>query len=367
MHNLAPLWRWYLVVAILSLCVVGRPSVARAAPDAGTSVPNAEAGAAPVGAPRPLLETLTGAAKLEYEAGLTLVAANDFGGAFTKFKVAYEKSSDPRLLWNMAATQKMLHRYAAAQDLLRRYVTEAGGVLTVNERLEAEQLVRAFDAFTATLRLTAQPPGAVLVVDGHVVAKVPTRNPIVLDLGSHHLRVSKDGFVPYESDVSIEAHEELAADIHLASKTEQWPACARSTASWAPAGQLVVVARSIATISLDEEPVGRGRADCTVLAGSHTVSVGAPGYSTYRKEIVIAPQSVLKVEPPIAESALSVLAEPGMPAPSSVETKERPGGCGCRTLGLSSGAPSAVDLVLLVAAALSIVLRRRRSRTAEGA
>lgn len=56
-----------------------------------------------------LADTLTGEAKKSYEAARVLVGADDYAGAFERFKTAYQLSKDARLLWNMAATQKNLH------------------------------------------------------------------------------------------------------------------------------------------------------------------------------------------------------------------------------------------------------------------
>ena len=65
--------------------------------------------------PPSLSESLSGAAKAEYDAGKLLYQDGDYAGAQLKFRAAYETSKDPRLLWNMAAAEKNLRHYAQVQ------------------------------------------------------------------------------------------------------------------------------------------------------------------------------------------------------------------------------------------------------------
>ncbi|MGH7329836.1 MAG: hypothetical protein ACREJX_15930, partial [Polyangiaceae bacterium] len=57
--------------------------------------------AAPAG-PKSLSDTLTGDAKADYEAGKLLFSDGDYAGAEIKLQGAYDKSQEPRLLWNIA-------------------------------------------------------------------------------------------------------------------------------------------------------------------------------------------------------------------------------------------------------------------------
>src|SRR6478736_4874903 len=100
--------------------------LASLAPAAAAPPPTAKA---PAG-PKPLAETLTGEAKSAYDSARVLFGDGDFGGALVKFQAAYDKSKDPRLLWNMAACEKNLRHYARTLQLVRRYAAEGGSVLT---------------------------------------------------------------------------------------------------------------------------------------------------------------------------------------------------------------------------------------------
>jgi TolA-binding protein len=54
--------------------------------------------AAPTPAVAPLVDTLTGDARTDYQAGTVLFGDGDFATALQKFKNAYEKQPDARLL-----------------------------------------------------------------------------------------------------------------------------------------------------------------------------------------------------------------------------------------------------------------------------
>ena len=69
-------------------------------------------------APKPLSDTLTGSAKIDYDAGKLLFSDGDMAGALVKFKSAYDTSKDARLLWNIAACEKSLHHYARVLSYL---------------------------------------------------------------------------------------------------------------------------------------------------------------------------------------------------------------------------------------------------------
>ncbi len=73
---------------------------------------------------RGLSETLTGDAKVAYEAGELLFGDGDYAGAEIKFKAAYDTSQDARLLWNMAACEKSQRHYARTEQLVRAFIDE---------------------------------------------------------------------------------------------------------------------------------------------------------------------------------------------------------------------------------------------------
>src|SRR5215217_2924669 len=126
------------------LCLAIAASATVAAPSAAQSASEQAPPAAPVeprAAPPTLSETLTGAAKTEYDSGKLLYEDGDFAGAALKFQRAYELSGDARLLWNRAAAEKNLRHYAQVRTLVREYLAKGGPLVSPEERADAEALI----------------------------------------------------------------------------------------------------------------------------------------------------------------------------------------------------------------------------------
>src|SRR5262245_47826453 len=84
----------------------------------------------PAPANAPLSQSLSGMARVEYEVGKILYADGDFASVALKFQCAYEESSDPRLLWNIAVVEKNLCRYVRVYTLIECYLSEGVVKLT---------------------------------------------------------------------------------------------------------------------------------------------------------------------------------------------------------------------------------------------
>jgi hypothetical protein len=141
----------------------------------------------------PLAESLTGDAKLDYDAAKVLAAGSDWSGALAKFTRAYDASKDPRLLWNMASCQKSQKHYAKTLELLRRYLLDAGDAISNEERKEARDLVAVLEPLTLTLGVVANESDAQVLVDDEPVGKTPLTG-VLIDLTARLVRVHKDEF-----------------------------------------------------------------------------------------------------------------------------------------------------------------------------
>src|ERR1700733_15375901 len=144
--------------------------------------------------PKPLSETLAGDAKADYDAGKLLIGDGDFVGAEVKFRSAYGRSNDPRLLWNVAACEKNQRHYARTLTLLRQYVADGGALLTDADRAEAKALVDTIESLTVKLTIAVSEAGAGVTVDDESVGTSPLPAPLVVDIGSRKIVVKKAGF-----------------------------------------------------------------------------------------------------------------------------------------------------------------------------
>lgn len=222
--------------------------------------------------PAPLSESLTGAARTDYESAKVLFGDGDNAGALVKFKSAYEKSKDPRLLWNVAACEKNLRHYSRALKLVRQYASEGGATLTDQDRSEAQELIKVMDPLTAKLKLTVSEPGAEVFIDDEPIGTTPIEA-VVVDIGSRKIRVKKDEFEEYVHEVPVGGSAEVSLEVKLAKIVHE--------------GRLNVRTRTDATISLDGKVVGTGTWSGTLPSGGHSLSISAPKMRPYQSEIYV--------------------------------------------------------------------------------
>ncbi len=234
-------------------------------------------------APKPLSQALEGQAKADYDAGKTGARDGDFAGALIKFQRAYDASKDPRLLWNVAYCEKNMRHYARVLALLRRYLAEGNGYLTDKDRTDAQDLITAIEPFTTNAHVTVSQDGAQVFVDDASVGTTPLPDPVVLDIGERVLRVTKDGFKPYEKTITVGGTVAVAVNVTLDPLVHQ--------------GRLVVNAPPDATITIDDRPAGSGgNAAVDVPSGKHQLRATAPGMRPYQTEVVVQDEETRQLD-----------------------------------------------------------------------
>ncbi|HZF50188.1 MAG TPA: PEGA domain-containing protein [Polyangiaceae bacterium] len=270
------------------------------APPAGSSTSQpAPDPAAPAGFPAaagaPLADALTGAAKAAYDSARLLYRAGDFAGALLQFDRAYDLSSDPRLLWNIAVCEKNLRRYARAVKALERYQAEGATRLSEEDRRDAAYLINAVRPFVATLTIHVSEPGADIFIDGERVGTSPVAAPLLIDMGARRVQVSKKGFIDYIKTEQVYGEAAITLRIPLVREVHQ--------------GRLVIVAGKDDVIRLDGKIVGQGTWNGVASSGGHTLRVTAPGMKPYQTEVTVQDNSVRRI-------AVSLEPEPrtGLPA-----------------------------------------------------
>jgi len=222
-----------------------------------------------------LATTLTGEARADYDAAKVLFSAKDYAGAEVKFASAYEHSRDARLLYNMAACEKSLKHYARAMELLRRYESDgrAAGSLSPSDLQEADRLLETFHSFVGSVRVTVNEAGASVAVDGEEVGTSPLAKNLALDLGDHRVAITKRGFVPFETRMTISGPTLIAVDATLGREVHE--------------GVITIHASEGNAIALDGKVVATGEWTAHVPSGGHTLTVTADGMRSFQSELLV--------------------------------------------------------------------------------
>jgi hypothetical protein len=246
---------------LLALALVALSAGAR-----GQTPPNKP----PVAGTKSLAESLPAAARVEYQSGKILFEDGDFATALQKFKSAYAKQADARLLFNIAACEKNLRHYAKASRLFRQYLTDGGHLLTPEDRRDTEELVKAIDGLTTLVKIAVSEAGAQVSLDDEAIGTSPIAGTVVLDIGQRRLRVEKEGFRTITKVVQIDPG--TALDLKLERQR----------------GGLALTTMAGATVTLDGKPLGQGpmiKAD-NLPVGGHTLRIEAPKMRPYQGEVV---------------------------------------------------------------------------------
>jgi hypothetical protein len=258
-------------LALTSVCLLSVPALAQAQPRK-PAPPAAAAPPAPP-APPPLSASLTGMAKAEFEAARILYRDNDFANAIVKYQHAYELSSDPRLLWNIAACEKNLRHYTRALTAIERYQREGGASLTEQDRKDAKDVQSVLLTLISSMKLLVSEPEAEVFVDDEKVGTAPLAAPVRIDVGKRTIRVHKPGFKDFEETRQVEGGTEFTLTARLVKEVHQ--------------GQVIIEAGAKDLIALDGKVVAQGRWEGALGSGGHSLRVTAPGMATFQTELLV--------------------------------------------------------------------------------
>ncbi len=139
------------------------------------------------------------------------------------------------------------------------------------EEAIAATLVPVSDPLMATLRVTADPPEAVVTVDGEVRGRAPMTYPLAV--GTHTVLVTAQGYAPWEESIELGPGEARAMDVLL----EQEPVSVSIESS--PPGARVVV---------DGIPTGTTPFTGQLIPGIHQVRLELMGYRVEEQPIDVA-------------------------------------------------------------------------------
>jgi tetratricopeptide (TPR) repeat protein len=232
--------------------------------------------------PIPLGVALSGPALEAYEAGRVLFLDGDYASALVKFRAAHEASGDARLLWNMAVCEKNRRRYARVLALVERYLAEGTSVTTSQDRREAEELLKIVQGFVTPLRVETSEAGATVLVDEEEIGKTPMDKPVLIDMGSRKIRITKAGFVDFSVQQTISGAEPVTIQAELVALKRE--------------GKLVVTAGPLDTISLDGQIVGQGYWEGTLSSGTHSLLVTRKGMRSHQTDVAIEDNETRRVQ-----------------------------------------------------------------------
>jgi hypothetical protein len=206
--------------------------------------------------------TPTGEAQRKQAAGhfsraVDLYKEQDFAGALSEFKQAYDVSPHFSVLYNIGQTERELHHHAEAKDALERYLADGGGQVPAARVREVKDEIARLVALTGELIVKANIDGAEVRVDDVHKGATPLAHPLRVNVGQRKVTLSRSGMVPVTKAIDVPANGQATVDFELVSPTIE-----------------VVAARPEGKAPSDAKPAGRSPAPwiATGVGGAATLT-----------------------------------------------------------------------------------------------
>ena len=168
-------------------------------------------------------------AREHFMAGVEHFSAHRYRDAIRAFSLAAQLIPSADLWFNIARAHEELSEYEEAIEHYQRYLRDRVDppdraelerhIAALEQRAEAEREARRTQPTTGTLRLSANRDGAEIQLDGESAGQAPWAEPREVAPGRHALVVTREGYIPFRSEVSVEAGVPTAAYADLSPET----------------------------------------------------------------------------------------------------------------------------------------------------
>lgn len=203
-------------------------------------------------------------AKLHFERGVAHVDRAEWDAALVEFLESRRVLPTAKNTYNAAVCLRKVNRFDEALDMyetLLRDFPDLGG----SEKQVAERELAQLKSAVGVIELVGGVPKAKVVVDGRERGALPLAAPLRVGAGSHAIRVSADGYMPFEAKVDVAGMQTVQVKLELAALTA--------------GGRLNVMEQAgrALDVVVDNATVGKTPWEGILPPGEHTVLLRGPG------------------------------------------------------------------------------------------
>jgi len=278
----------------------------------------AAAGAQPPPAPPPAAQPATPAdakeeARSHFDLGLFHFDHGEWSAALAEFLRARELYPTRSATKNAALCLHKESRFDEALDMFEALERDYPD-LSPTDRALADREIAELQRLVGALAIDGAEPGASVSVDGRARGTCPLPAPLRLSVGSHVVRVFKEGFMPFEQRVDVASGQAARLEARLTALTRS--------------GRLRVVEQSGKSLDvlLDNVFVGRTPWEGSVAPGEHSVLLRGEGNT-----------GTPPVSAPVAEAVETPITLVAVDLDSSVRIEPSPGGAAVSVDGVAVG------------------------------
>lgn len=300
---------WFVALLLAAASAPARPASPKRAPPA--SAPPAQSGnAAPAAAtatpsPEQALEQKKQQAKEHFIKGLEFVQNENWDAALAEFLASRDLYPTRVALENAGICLRELKRYSEALDMYHQLLAKFGNSLAPQKLQMVRRAITQLEGDVGRITVSADQAGSNVVVDGRQRGKTPLPKPIVVNAGTHTVRVYREGFETFEKQVLVAGRQSKSVSAHLVALR----AVGTLTVTEAAGQKLDVV--------VDGAVVGKTPWSGSVSVGTHTVLLrGKDELGTPPSSAIVKQGSTAELTLRAAKLDASIRVEP---TPSNAE------------------------------------------------
>jgi hypothetical protein len=209
---------------------------------------------------------------------LEFVQNENWDAALAEFLASRDLYPTRVALENAGICLRQLKRYAEALDMYKELLQKFGKSLPPDKLKMAKNAITQLQGDVGRISVSADQPESNVIVDGQERGKTPLSKPIVVNAGTHTVRVSKEGYETYEKQVLVAGRQTKS----VAARLTPLRATGTLTVKEAAGQKLDVV--------VDGAVVGKTPWSGALAVGTHTVflrgdgDVGTPPSSAVLKQ-----------------------------------------------------------------------------------
>ena len=243
----------------------------------------AGANARAAGTVRALADELKGPALDAYMQARRLFEHGDYVTAHAKFREAYDRSRNARVLWNLAATSARQRRYALALDEMRQHLAEGKGQLAPDVVERANEFIGEMSGYVATTTFQLAPAGVALAIDGDLRPEQGPTRTVNLDWGKHEIAATAEGCEPLQTTINVNDVKARTFSFALRPLHAAVPAAAPAAAT--ATAHLAITTDAEAVVEVDGKAVATGSYYANIPPGVHHLRISAAGKKSYSSDL----------------------------------------------------------------------------------
>ncbi|MCK9464199.1 MAG: PEGA domain-containing protein [Proteobacteria bacterium] len=256
-------------------------------------------------------------AKAKFQEGLALIQEENYPAALAAFEESNKLVPKSSILYNIGMCQKALFRYVDSIASFKQYLGTMGASITPEMKQTVDQALSDMRKMVGTVAIEGAPDGAEVFVDERSVGITPFKERLIVDPGSHSIRVEHDGFKPLRTDVTVPQGVSLDVSAKL-----------QPVAAWIKVG----CEAKDAVVHLDGKVVGGCPYEGEVQPGEHEVKVREPGKPEFVQKVDVTSGGTATVAVTLQPS------EPGEQTPEEQKKAHTLFIAGITTLAVGAGA-----------------------------